>query len=116
MFRRLWSGLPPDAKFPSDLKGLGFVCPFTLFTTTPARTFEQLFSPNISNKLVSTDTLSTIKMKSAPSKTRTTTSNSSLIATRVFVLANGSSLTVSASYVYAQHTQYHSLSTALQCD
>ncbi|KAM0521790.1 hypothetical protein ACHAPE_002351 [Trichoderma viride] len=24
MFRRLWSGLPPDAKFPSDLKGLGY--------------------------------------------------------------------------------------------
>lgn len=25
MFRRHWSGLPKDATFPSDLKGLGFV-------------------------------------------------------------------------------------------
>lgn len=25
MFRRKWSGLPKDAVFPSDLKGLGFV-------------------------------------------------------------------------------------------
>ncbi|KAL7972510.1 Arb2 domain-containing protein [Trichoderma sp. SZMC 28014] len=24
MFRRLWSGLPPDARFPSDLEGLGY--------------------------------------------------------------------------------------------
>lgn len=27
MFRRFWSGLPKDATFPSDLKGLGFVYP-----------------------------------------------------------------------------------------
>lgn len=105
MFRRLWSGLPPDASFSSDLEGLGFVCPFTLFISSLPRELMQCSSPpDISNEMVSTDTLSTTKMKSAPSKTQITTSNSFLIATRVIVLANGSSLTVSTSYVYAQHT------------
>ena len=27
MFKRLWTGLPPDPEFPSDLKELGYVLP-----------------------------------------------------------------------------------------
>lgn len=51
MFRRLWSGLPPDAKFPSDLKGLGFVYPSTLyFSSLPGEYTECSSSlPSLSN-------------------------------------------------------------------
>lgn len=54
MFRRLWSGLPPDARFPSDLEGLGFVCPFALYFSSPLwKLIEYSFSlPDVSNEIM----------------------------------------------------------------